>query len=251
MPNARSTTCTIAGVIAIVLLALAPEANARQTAKFKVLSITGSETSTRDVVYAPSIYGSCVWTQVERVRFQSTKRVTAYAFSSKAHGRARVEWASKPDFVGNLTQVPVPGELSISRSATYQQTNYTDPDTGETLPGCYNEFSPVDCAVDRTFAVTLNMGGTSGDESTYVEPEFPAGALNALDDSCPVGLLAPNDAPLLFSPADLFNRKKKRPSDTDRVDQAYDTSGESETNTGTIVQELSAELKRKKQRRGK
>lgn len=234
----------------VLALALAPQAQARETAKFRVLSISGSETLTRDVVYAPSIYGSCAWSQVERIRFHSTEQATAYAFTSRAHGRARVAWSPKPTFTHNFTQVEVPGEVTVSRSATYHQTNYVDPDTGETLPGCYNEPSPVDCTVERTLPATLNIGGTSGsDESTYVELEFPPGALNALDDACLVGLLTGSDAPGLFSRADLFfNGKKKRLSDTDRVDEAFDTSSDSESNTGTSVQELAAELKRKKQR---
>lgn len=106
-------------------LALAPQAQARETAKFEVLSIPGTDRSTRDVAYAPSIYGSCAWSQIERIRFHS-----------------------------NFTQVEVPGEVTVSRSATYQQTDYFDPDTGETLPGCYYEPSPVDCTVERTLPAT-------------------------------------------------------------------------------------------------
>lgn len=158
-------------------------------------------------------------------------------------------WSSKPTFTSNFTQVEVPGEVTVSRSATYQQTNYFDPDTGETLPGCFNEPSPVDCTVERTLPATLNTGGLSdSDESTYVELEFHPGDLNAIDDACLVGLLAPSEAPWLFSRADLFNGAKKRLSDTDRVDAAYDTSTDSESNTGTNIQELTAELKRMKQR---
>jgi hypothetical protein len=247
--NPRSTIGPIAGVLAATVLALAPHAQAREAAKFKVLSISGSETTTRNVVYAPSIYGSCAWTQVERIRFHSTKPITAYAFTSKAHGRARVEWSSKPTFTGNLTQIEVPGELTVSRSATYTQTSYVDPDTGETLPGCYRESSPVNCTVERTLPATLNMGGTSDSErTTYVQVELPPGALNELDGACQVGLLTAVDDPRVFSRADLFS-KRKRLSDTDRVEQSFDTSTESESNTGNSVQELAGELKRKKQRR--
>jgi hypothetical protein len=244
--NPRSTIGPIAGVLAATVLALAPEAQARDSAKFKVLSISGTETTTRDVAYAPSIYGSCAWSQVERISFHSTKPVTAYAFTSKAHGRARVEWSSKPTFTGNLTQVEVPGEVTLSRSARYQQTDYVDPDTGETLPGCYKELSSVNCTVERTLPATLAMGGTSDSEKTTdVQPEFPPGALNALDDACPVGLLTASDDPRVFSRADLFS-KKKRLSDTDRVEQNFDTSTESESNTGKSVEELAGELKRKR-----
>ena len=36
-------------------------------------------------------------------------------------------------FAGNFTEVEVPGEVTVSRSATYQQTSYVDPETGETF----------------------------------------------------------------------------------------------------------------------
>jgi hypothetical protein len=49
----------------------------------------------------------------------------------------------------------------------------------------------------------------------------------------------------VFSRADLFS-KKKRLSDTDRVEQNFDTSTESESNTGKSVEELAGELKRKR-----
>ena len=97
-------------------------------------------------------FGSCAFTQTERISFHSTKRTTAYAFTSKAHGRARVAWSSKPTFSGNFTVVEVPGEVTVSRSATYQQTNYVDPDTGETFSGCSRgalDGSPVPTARSR------------------------------------------------------------------------------------------------------
>ena len=235
----------------VVALAVAPHAQARETAKFKVLSISGSETSTREVVvHTPPDYpyGSCAYTWTERIRFRSTEPATAYVFTSKAHGRARVAWSPLPTFTHNLTQVPVPGEVTVSRSATYRQTNYVDPDTGETVPGCYNQvLSPVDCAVERTFPATLNMSGTSGsDESTYVGLDYDDGDLHR---ACLVANLTASDAPFVFSRADLFNRKKKRLSDTDRVEEAYDTSSALESDIGTSVEELTAELKRQKPRR--
>ena len=58
-----------------------------------------------------------------------------------------------------------------------------------------------------------------------------------------------SDVPFLFSRADLFNGKKKRLSDTDRVEDAFDQSTDRESNISTSVEELTAELKRKKPRR--
>jgi hypothetical protein len=250
--NPRSTIGLIAGVLAATVLALvlAPQAQARETAKFNVLSVSGAETVTRDVVYEPSNFGSCAFSQTGRIRFHSTERATAYAFTSKAHGRARVAWSSKPTFSSNFTVVEVPGEATFSRSATYQQTNYEDPDTGETLPGCFHESSPVNCTVERTLPATLNIGGTSGsDESTYVELSVDRHELNALDDACPVGGAGGGDDPGLFSRADLFNGKLKRLSDSDRKERpVFDNPTDDMSESGTIVQELAAELKRKKLR---
>jgi hypothetical protein len=248
--SSRSTLVLIAGVL--VALAFASQAQARESEKFKVLSVSGTTTSSRDVVYEPSPYGdTCAFTQTERVSFHSTKGAIAYAFTSKAHGRARVAWSSKPTFTGNFTVVEVPGEVTISRSATYQQSIHVDPDTGETYPGCLYEPSPVSCAVERTLPATLNIGGTSGsDESTYVGLSANQGALNEIDNECLVELFQSSaEDPGLFSRNDLFKGKRKRVSDTDRAETpAFDNPSDNASVTGTTVKELAAELKRKKQR---
>ena len=41
-----------------------------------------------------------------------------------------VAWTPKPTYSNNFTVVEVPGTVTMSRSATYHQTVYTDPDTG-------------------------------------------------------------------------------------------------------------------------
>jgi hypothetical protein len=247
----KRTVCLIAGVASMLVLAVAPHAQARETAKFKVLSISGTSTSARESVYDPSDYGSCAFTHTERINFRSTKRVTAYAFTSKAHGRARVAWSTKATYTHNFTVVDVPGEVTVSRSATYQETDYVDPDTGETYPGCYNELVSEDCAVERTLPATLRIGGTSGtDESTYVQLLLNEGASDELHAACPVLFLDPHDDdPGLFARADLFKKKPKRLSDTDRSErQGFDHEGDGVTDTGTIVEELTAKLKRKRPR---
>lgn len=248
MVSRRSVIGRTAGFLAVFGLAFAPQAEARDSAKFKVLSINGTTTSARDVFYEPSDFGSCSFSQTEHISFHSTKRATAYAFTSKAHGRARVAWSPKPTFSSNFTVVEVPGEVTVSRSATYHQTNYTDPDTGEIVPGCFEEPSPVNCAVERTLPATLNMGGTSGsDESTYVELSVEQRELNEIDDACLVELSQGGDDPGLFSRADLFRRKGRRLSDTDRAEMpAFDNPTDNAAVSGTIVQELTAELKRRK-----
>jgi hypothetical protein len=238
-------------VLAATVLALAPQAQARDSAKFKVLSVTGTTTSTRESVYDEAPYGPCAFTMTECISFRSTKRETAYAFTSKAHGRARVAWSPKPEFTHNFTVVDVPGEVTVSRSATYQQTTYVDPETGETFSSCYRELSPMNCAVERTLPATLRIGGTSGtDESTYVLLVLSNRAWDELDAACPVLFLDPGgDAPGLFARADLFKNKPKRLGDTDRSERpGFDHADDGVTDTGTIVEELTAELKRKKRR---
>jgi hypothetical protein len=246
--NPRSTIGLSTAVLAVLALALAPQAQARDAAKFKVLSISGTESFTHDVVYPPDDLTSCAYSMTERITFHSTKKATAYAFTSKAHGRARVAWSPKPSFTHNFTVVEVPGEVTVSRSATYQQTNYVDPETGETYYGCYDELSPVDCKVERTFPATLEIGGTSdSEESTYVQLVADFGAL---DDACYVYTIDPRqDDPGLFSRADLFKARPKRLDDTSRKEApVFDNPSDDESHTGTIVRELTAKLKRKKLR---
>ena len=60
-----------------------------------------------------------------------------------------------PEYTHNFTSVEVPGEMTISRSATYHETSYVDPESGEVYPGCYDTESPVDCAVEKTVPATL------------------------------------------------------------------------------------------------
>ena len=76
------------------------------------------------------------------------------------------------------------------------------------------------------------------------------GNLDELDAACPVYVVdAGGDDPGLFSRADLFKRKPKRLGDTDRAERpVFDNPTDDVSETGTIVQELTAELKRKKQR---
>jgi hypothetical protein len=249
--NPRSTIGLLASVLAATVLVLAPQAQARETAKFTVLSISGSDSFTRDVAYPPSIYGSCAYTMTERITFHATKRATAYAFTSRSHGRARVAWSPLPEYTHNFTVVEVPGEVTISRSATYQQTNYVDPDTGEVTFGCYNELAPVHCAIERTLPVTLEIGGTSlPDESTYVQMLVNPSDMREISDACYVYTVdSVAEVPGVFSSADLFKARPKRLADTDRKERPVTDHPDDLSETGTIVKELTVELKRKKLRR--
>jgi hypothetical protein len=251
----RRTIGLMLGGMATLVLALAPQAQARDSAKFKILSLSGTTAMERHVVYEPPTNGAtstCSFTQTENISFRSTRPLTAYAFTSKSHGRARVEWGLKPEFSGNLVELEVPGELTVSRTATYQQTITVDPDTGEASYGCYRELGPnggppTDCAVERTFPVTLRFGGTSDTEnSTYVLADLGTRESIELRDACPVAYPPVADGPRLFSRASLFKKSLKRVKDTARVEEpAFDQAG-GDTVTGTIVETLAGELKRKK-----
>lgn len=252
-PLSKSRLKILAGLLTVmgIALALVPHAQARDAAKFKVLSISGTETTDRDVVYAPSDFASCAFSQSERISFHSTKPVTAYAFTSKAHGRARVAWSPTPAFAGNLTQVEVPGVMTVSRSATYQQGYDVDPDTGETSPGCFHEPSPVNCKIEETMPATLNIGGTSDqDKSTYIQLSADQRALNELDEECPMTGPPGTEDARLFSRGALFDKQQKRLRDANRVEEpVFDNASDDQSETGSIVQELAGELRRVKQRR--
>jgi hypothetical protein len=246
----------VSGLAAIMLI-LAPPALARKSAKFKVLSLSGTTAVDRHVVYEPSPYGDhCSYTQTEQVSFHTTKPITAYAFTSKSHGSARVEWSPKPEFLGNLGQLAVPGEMTVSRSATYQQSVMTDPDTGETFYGCYDEGSPdgspaTDCDVKRTFKVTIWFGGTSDlEHTTFAYPEISPRDSEDLDEACWVVYPQAEEDSRVFSRAALFNTSLKRVKDTQRVEEpAFDNASDDQTTTGTIVDTLTGELSRKRIRR--
>lgn len=255
--NPKRTIGVSVSGLAAIMLALAPSALARESAKFKVLSLSGTSTTDRQVAYDPSPYGdTCSFTQTERISFHSTKPLIAYAFTSKSHGRARVEWSPKPEFFGNLVELEMPGELTVSRSAAYQQSVRVDPDTGESYYGCYrevkNDGSPAtDCAVKRTFPVTIRFGGTSDlQHSTYVLADISTRDYVALNDACEVLFPRAGDDPRLFSRAALFKKRLKRIKDTDRVEEpVFDNASDDETATGTTADTLAGELKRKRVRR--
>jgi len=225
-------------------LAFAPQAEAKfaDEAKFKVLSLSGTTTSARDVVYDPSEFGTCAFSETERIDFHSTKRVKAYVFSGVLHGSLRTAWSpdADPD-AGLISTVEVLGEATVSRSASYEQT-------GE---GCYFESKPTNCAVERTLPVTLVVGGTSAsDEGAYIEAQISSREDGELDDACSVQLSQGTDGPGLFSRVDLFDQKQKRLRDSDRVEEpVFDNPTDNATVSGSIIQEIAAKLKRRKLRR--
>jgi hypothetical protein len=244
----------LAGAVATAVLILAPTAQARQSAKFKVLSLSGTTATDIHVAYGTQYGDTCEYTWTERIEFHSTKPLTAYAFTSKSHGRQRVEWGPKPEFLGNLVQLEIPGEMTVSRTATYRQsTRVLDPETGEIEYGCYREANPdgspaTDCAVERTFPVTMRFGGTSDlERTTYVQADIDTRNYVALDEACYMAYPPASSDPRVFSRADLFNKRQKRIKDSDRVEEpAFDNETDDAATTGTIVETLAGEVKRKK-----
>jgi hypothetical protein len=246
-------TRSVVGVLAAVALAIAPAAEARSTAKFQVQSIKGSESFTHTIVYPSQRYAptACTVEMTETMTFRSTKKQTAYAHTSKSHGSARVEWSAAPEFTQNLTTVEFPGEVTVERRAVYNETNYTDPEFGEVYRGCYDEENPVDCSVTKTVPATLEMGGTSDpNESTYATM-FPKGGFGQFDDACWVYSIDPGgDDPGVFSRSELFRKSPKRLTDASHKERLiFDSPSDDVTHTGTIVSEISIELKRKKLKR--
>src|SRR6185436_11795778 len=103
---------------------------------------------------------------------------------------------------------------------------------------------PTNCTVRRIFPTTLRVGGFLVVESrrvpgTYVQlldESFPE-----LDDVCFVQ--SPGQAervPGLFARRDLFNKRKKRVVDTDRVEEALPNTDD--TVGGTTVMTLTGKL---------
>jgi hypothetical protein len=237
-------TCLRAAALATIFLGLAlpPQAAAKnlRVTKFDV-SLSGTIARTSDVVTDPSQgrLGTCAYTQTERITFRSAKRTTAYAFVGR-YGRAVfTTWSSVPNprVADFESKIDIPGEMTVSRSTTY-----ADP----RMEGC-NSFQPTNCTVRKIFPTTLRVGGFLGVEpskpGTFVQllhESFPE-----LDDVCSVRF--PGQAgtvPGLFARRDLFDRRRKRVVDTDRVEEPM--PHRDGTVGGSTVMELAGTLRRLK-----
>jgi hypothetical protein len=241
----RSITGAILCALATIFLALADSspavAKVRPVAKFGV-SLSGTIATTRAVNSGPpqGFSGACAYTQTERISFRSAKRTTAYAFVGR-YGRAVfTAWSfvpnpRVPDFE---SKIDIPGEMTVSRSMTY-----ADPG----MVGC-NASQPTNCTVRKIFPTTLRVGGflvvkSSRVPGTYVQlldEGFPE-----LDDVCSVQSPGQADrVPALFARRDLFNKRKKRVVDTDRVEEALPKTDDAVG--GSTVTTLTGKLTRRK-----
>jgi hypothetical protein len=234
-------SCALSAIF--LALALSPPAVAgnRPVAKFDV-SLSGTIERTRDVIDPESggAAGSCAYTETERITFRNARRTTAFAFVGR-YGRAVfTAWSAVPnprvaDFESRLD---IRGEMTVARSVTY-----ADPG----MVGCHAS-QPTNCSVRRIFPTTLRVGGflvvpSSRVPGTYVQlldESFPE-----LDDVCTVQV--PGQArtvPGLFARRDIFNKRKRRLLDTDRVEEPMpDGDG---TVRGRLVTELSGKLRRRR-----
>lgn len=233
--------CALATIFLALALSPPAAAKARPVAKFDV-SLSGTIASSRDVIAdpPPGWNGTCAYTQTERISFRSARRTTAFAFVGR-YGRAVfTAWSSvrNPRVADFESRIEIPGEMTVSRSMTY-----ADPQ----MEGC-NSFQPTNCAVKKIFPTTLRVGGflvvkSARVPGTYVQlldESFPE-----LDDVCSVQF--PGQArtvPALFARRDLFNKRKKRVVDNDRVEEPMpNTDG---AVGGSTVMKLAGKLTRRK-----
>ena len=240
----RSITGAMLCALATIFLALAhsPPAAARDrhVTKFDVL-LSGTIATTRDVVADPptGFLGTCAYTETERISFRNAKRTTAYAFVGR-YGRAVfTTWSSVPNpkVADFESRIEIPGEMTVSRSMTY-----ADP----SMEGC-NSDQPANCTVRKIFPTTLRVGGFLVVESsrvpgTYVQlldESFPE-----LDDVCSAQPGRAGSVPGLFARRDLFDKRKKRVVDTDRVETPMPNTDD--TVGGTTVMTLAGRLTRRK-----
>jgi len=239
----RSISGAMLCALATIFLALAhsPPATAknRPVARFAV-SLSGTIATTRDVTAdAPQGFsGKCAYTQTEHISFRTAKRTTAYTFVG-TYGRAVfTTWSSVPNprVPDYQSRIDIPGEMTVSRSMTY-----ADPG----MVGCDGS-QPTNCTVRKIFPTTLRVGGflvvkSSRVPGTYVQlldESFPE-----LDDVCAVEF--PGQAgrvPGLFARRDLFDRRRKRVVDTDRVEEAMPSTDD--TVGGSTVSRLAGKLTR-------
>jgi hypothetical protein len=233
--------CALATIFLALALSPPAAARSRPVAKFDV-SVSGTIARTRDVVDSPSQGppGTCAYTETERISFRNARRTTGYAFVGR-YGRAVfTAWSSVPNprVADFESRIDIPGEMTVSRSVTY-----ADP----RMAGC-NTSQPADCTVRKIFPTTLRVGGFLIVESSRVPGTFVQlldESFPELDDVCAVRFPGQAEsAPGLFARRDLFNKRKRRIVDTDRVEEPMpDRDG---TVRGSTVMELAGKLRRRR-----
>lgn len=269
----RGKMRTASIVVALGGLTLAPPSAAekiRDQARFKVLSMSGTLTHTfqedgwREVEQyddegnplPPTRDYECIGSQSERVQYRSTEPFKAYVSLKTIPHRGLSTIVSSTADPENFDRVSVQGEMTLSKSVSYERTE-----------GCRPP-PPPECPVS-TFSSPVIAFGTNlsnGGLTTLWDPErldLPPG----LDRSCepqlgaehgPLspGAVPPEESviPGAISRADLFG-KRKRLSGEDSREFAYETRTRPEdspghvTVTGTYGETVAVELKRLKSKK--
>jgi hypothetical protein len=239
--------CALATIV--VGLALPPRAGAKGAAKFDVLSLNETITTTRNVNYDDGS-ATCTYSETERISFRSTGRTTAYA-SVGRYGRAVFTiWSRRPKagVPEYQSSVRIAGEVTVEYSTTYAKPE---------MDGCYAVRSnPTDCSASSRSRRRLSLYGLAGlvpsrAPSSSVELEgLRFGGFPEVNYACYVEIPFRRVPPVaLFSRRELFNKSRKRllgsnRAETPVVDQPFDH----ETVTGTTVHELAGELQRRRAR---
>jgi hypothetical protein len=261
-------TVSIAIAVAASTLAAPSEAKSPDEAAFKLLSASGTQTHTFHEEQFDSfnydedgaqLRGStqaatCVGTQSQSVRYHSAKPAKMYVFLRRAHGLHTLI-SDKPNPDSGLDFLSVPGEMTLSRSVSYEQTR-----------GCGSE--PAECP-ETTFPAPVLVFGTH-DPSRGISPlydtnlDLPSG----LDRSCEpmpgagFGPLSPyaaapdREIPYLgaIPRSQIFDEKRKRLSGEDSFEFSYETASDpgysyQTTVTGTYGEAIAVELKRLKRKK--
>ena len=264
----RTASIAVAVVVAGLTLAAPSEAKKSPVAKFKLLSVSGTQTHTfheeqfdsfnydeegaqlRGSTQAPT----CVGTQSQSIRYHSTKPTKMFVTLRKAHGLHTLI-SDKLDPDSGLDFLSAPGQMTLSRSVSYEQTR-----------GCGSE--PVECP-ETTFPAPVLVFGTH-DPSRGISPlydtnlDLPSG----LDRSCEpmpgagFGPLSPyaaapdREIPYLgaIPRSQIFDEKRKRLSGEDSFEFSYETASDpgysyQTTVTGTYGETIAVELKRLKKKK--
>lgn len=236
--------------LASLALAAPSQAKPDDEAAFKLLSVSGTQTHTFSERTLEDGADTCTGTQSQSVRYHSTKPTKMYVFLRDAHGLHTLI-SDKPNPDSGLDFLSVAGEMTLSRSVSYQA-----------VEGCVSE--PVECP-ESTFPAPVLLFGThepSGGIAVAYDTnlDLPSG----LDRDCspspgagfgPLSPFAVRPDREEFTEAiprsEIFNKKRKRLSGEDSFEFPYETATDPEdsaqvTLTGTYGESMAVELKRLK-----
>jgi hypothetical protein len=247
----KLTAAIFTGVIA---LALAPAVHAEtKAAKFEVVSLSGTMTSTYTGTFAGSPpeepideratrrqVEPCTNTWTETRSFSSTEKEIAFVSQRRAHGKLRTVWSLTKKPYGPFTSVPVRAQATTSRSLVRSST-------------CSSEEPPCSGEITAPYIFSLTgsrsenggvlMGGFDASSSAFGDfnANCPFQGRRALD-SIPDNIDYDDPYPHLFRAKDLFN-PKKRTLTSDETFTVDWTDGKRYSGTSTV--ELTGTIKRK------